>query len=444
VASRVLSLAPLRYSFRALRHRNFRLFIAGQFVSLIGTWMQSIALGWLLFRLTGSAALLGVSGFLAQIPSLFVSPVAGVWADRWQRHRMVIGTQVLSLVQAALLAALVLSGRETVHAILALSLFIGLVNSVDVPARQSFVVEMVGGSEDLPNAIALNSSVFNVARLIGPSIGGLLIGPLGEGMLFLVNALSYVAVIAALLAIRVPPAPAPRHAEAALWPQLREGLAYVGGFRTIRSLLLLLGLVSLLGQPFSVLLPAFTGKVLHGDADTLGLLVAAVGVGALVGALYLASRTTVVGLGRLIVTAVTVFGVGLILLALVRSRWLALPILACCGFGMMVHMGSSNTIVQTVVDPEKRGRVMSIYAVSFMGTAPLGSLFEGWLADRIGIPWTVALGGVATLAGGLLFARELPALRAQLRPIYRRLGVLPEVASGLQATEEAAAEVSPQ
>jgi MFS family permease len=433
----------LRYSFRALRHRNFRLFLAGQFVSLIGTWMQSVALGWLLFRLTGSAALLGVSGFLSQIPSLFVSPLAGVWADRWKRHRMVIGTQVFSLVQAALLAGLVLSGRETVPALLLLSLFIGLVNSVDVPARQSFVVEMVGG-EDLPNAIALNSSVFNVARLVGPAVGGLLIGPLGEGMLFLVNAVSYVAVIAALLAIRVPPARPRPQVEVAAWTHFMEAVSYVGGFRAIRSVLLLLALVAFIGYPFSVLLPAFAGNVLHGDARTLGLLVGAVGVGALVGALFLASRATVVGLGRVIVTAVTVFGVGLLVLGLVRSAWAALPILACCGFGMMVHMGSSNTIVQTLVDPEKRGRVMSIYAVAFMGTAPLGSLFEGWLADRIGISWTLALGGGATLAGAAVFARQLPALRAQVYPIYARMGVLPEVARGLQSAEEASPEVTPQ
>jgi len=437
------SLDPLRHSFRALRHRNFQLFAAGQFVSLVGTWMQSIALGWLLYRLTGSAALLGLSGFLAQIPSLLVSPVAGVWADRWNRQRMVIGTQVFSLVQAALLAALVLSGRETVNSILALSLFIGLINSVDVPARQSFMVELVG-PEDLPNAIALNSSVFNVARLLGPSIGGLLIGPLGEGMLFLMNAVSYAAVIAALLAIRLPPAGVRTRPPGAVWPHLLEGFSYVAGFATIRSVLLLLALVALIGFPFSVLLPAFTARTLHGDAGALGLLVGAVGVGALAGALYLASRTTVLGLGKVIVTAVTVFGVALVLLALVRDRWLALPILACCGFGMMVHMGSSNTIVQMLVDPEKRGRVMSIYTVAFMGTAPLGSLFEGWLADRIGIPWTLALGGAATVAGAVAFARQLPALRAQVRPLYARMGVIPEVASGLQAAEEVASEVAPQ
>ena len=431
--------SPLRHSFRALRHRNFRLFLSGQFISLVGTWMQSVALGWLLYRLTHSPFLLGLAGFLTQIPSLVLSPVAGVWADRWNRHRMVIGTQVLSMVQALALAALVISGREAVGAILLLNLFLGLVNAVDVPVRQSFVVEMVAGGDDLPNAIALNSSVFNLARLVGPSLAGLLLALVGEGTVFLVNGLSYLAVIAALLAIRVPESPHRSHGEEDLLANLRDGLSYVVRFSPIRAVLLLLAVVSLFGTPATVLLPIFAGDVLHGDAHTYGFLVGAIGVGALVGALYMASRRSVVGLGRVIVVAVALFGGSLLALALCRSRWLALPVLAVTGFGMMVHMASSNTIVQTLVDPALRGRVMSFYAVAFMGTAPLGSLLLGASASRIGAPWTVCLSGTICLVAAAVFARALPALRAQVRPIYARLGVIPEVAEGLRAGAEAEA-----
>lgn len=425
--------SPLQHSFRALRHRNFRLFLAGQFISLVGTWMQSVALGWLVYRLTRSPFLLGLSGFLSQIPSLIIAPVAGVWADRWNRHWMVIGTQAASMIQALTLAALVLTHRVTIPEILALSLMMGVVNAIDVPARQSFVIELVAGSADLPNAIALNSSVFNVARLVGPSIAGVLIGAVGEGMVFLVNGLSYVAVIGALLALRVPPAPQRAPPAAHVWAHLTEGVRYVTGFAPIRAGLLLLALVSLLGVPYTVLMPIFATEVLHGDAHTLGFLVSAVGVGALGGALFLASRRTVVGLGRVIVFAVTAFGLGLVGFAAVRAQALAMLVLAVTGFGMMVHMASTNTILQTLVDDDKRGRVMSLFAVAFMGTTPIGNLFAGALAGRIGAPWTVFLGGVACLAGAALFARALPALRAQVHPIYARMGVIPEVAAGLHA-----------
>jgi MFS family permease len=426
---------PLRHTFRALRHRNFRLFLTGQFISLVGTWMQSVALGWLLYRLTHSAFLLGLAGFLTQIPSLFLSPVAGVLADRWSRHRMVIGTQLLAMVQALALAALVLSGHAAVETILALSLLLGVANAVDVPARQSFVVEMVAGSEDLPNAIALNSSVFNLARLVGPALAGILIGLVGEGTVFLLNGLSYVAVIAALLAIRVAPRPHRARGEVALWRRLREGLHYVAGFAPVRSVLLLLALMGLFGAPNMVLLPVFARDILHGDAHTLGFLVGAIGVGALVGALYMASRRSVLGLERLIVLAVLLFGSGLIALSVVRRPWMAIAVLVCAGFGTMVHMASCNTIVQTLVDPEKRGRVMSFYTVAFMGSAPLGSLLVGTLASRIGAPWTVCVGGLICLLGAGVFARKLTALRAEIRPIYARLGVIPEVAAGLSAEE---------
>jgi MFS family permease len=428
---------PLRHSFRALRHRNFRLFLAGQFISLVGTWLQSVALGWLLYRLTRSALLLGLAGFLTQIPTLVLSPLAGVWADRWNRHRMVIGTQLLSMVQALALAALVLSHREAVLPILLLNLLLGIANAVDVPARQSFVVEMVAGGEDLANAIALNSSIFNLARLVGPALAGPLIAALGEGKVFLLNGLSYLAVIAALLAIRVPERPHRVERWAELRAHLRDGFEYVAGFAPIRAVLLLLASISLFGTPNSMLLPIYAGGVLRGDAHTYGMLVGAIGVGALAGALYMASRRTVVGLGGVIVVALALFSGSLLALSLCRRPWLAVPILAVTGFGMMVHMAASNTIVQTLVDPAMRGRVMSFYTVAFMGSAPLGSLLLGWVASRIGAPWTTGLCSLVCLGATAAFARKLPELRRQVRPIYARMGVIPEVAEGLQAGEEA-------
>ena len=432
--------SALADSLRALRHRNFRLFLGGQVVSLTGTWMQQVALGWLVYRLTHSAFLLGLVGFAGQIPSLFLAPFAGVWADRWNRHRMIVATQCLSMVQALALAALVLAGAIHVWQILALSLFIGIVNAFDIPARQSFLVEMVGGREDLANAIALNSSTFNAARLVGPSVAGALIAVAGEGVVFLLNGVSYVAVIAALLAMRLPPRPPVSGPAAPAWRNLHEGVAYATRSAPIRSILLLLSLVSVTGAPYAVLMPVFAADVLHGDAHTLGFLVGSIGVGALCGALLLASRRTVRGLGRWIVVAVSAFGTALLAFSLSRTLWLSLVLAFCSGFALMVHMAASNTIVQTVVDDDKRGRVMSLYAAAFQGTMPLGSLLAGGLAGLLGAPRTLQLGGAACLLGALAFSRALPGIRAEVRPIYVRLGILPEVATGLQtATEPGAA-----
>jgi MFS family permease len=430
------SLARFAGSFRALRHRNFRLFIGGQIVSLTGTWMQQVALGWLVYRLTHSAFLLGLVGFAGQIPSLFLAPFAGVWADRWNRHRMVVATQTVSMVQALLLAGLVLTGTVRIAHVLALSLFLGIVNAFDVPARQSFLVEMVNGREDLANAIALNSSTFNAARLVGPSVAGAIIAAAGEGLVFLLNGLSYLAVIASLLAMRLPPRPPLPGPAAPVWHNLREGVGYVTRSAPIRSILLLLSLVSLAGAPYAVLLPVFAADVLHGDAHTLGFLVGAIGVGALCGALLLASRRTVRGLGRVIVASVALFAVSIASFSLSQRLWLSLVLVFLSGFGLMVHMASSNTIVQTVVDDDKRGRVMSFYAAAFQGTMPLGSLLAGSLAGLVGAPRTLLLGGGVCLVGALAFARALPGIRAQVHPIYVRLGVIPEVATGLQAADE--------
>ena len=422
--------------FRALRHRNFRLFLTGQIISLAGTWMQQVALSWLVYRLTRSPFLLGLVGFAGQLPSLLLAPLAGVWADRADRRRIVITTQALAMVQALVLSALVLTGRVTIAHILVLSVFLGLVNGADVPTRQAFLVEMVRGREDLAGAIALNSSVFNAARLVGPAVAGFMIGLVGEGVVFLFNGLSYVAVIAALVAMRLEPRPPASPRRPPVWRELTEGVRYAAGFAPIRALLLLIGLVSLVGVPFTVLMPVFATDVLHGGAHTLGLLISALGVGALGGALFLAARRTVRGLGRIILAAVILFGLSLVAFGLSHREWLSLALLVAAGFGMMVHMASSNTILQTIVDEDKRGRVMSFYAMAFMGTVPLGSLLSGALAARIGAPATVVLGGIASLFGAAAFARALPDLRAQIRPIYARLGVIPEVAAGLQTAAE--------
>jgi MFS family permease len=426
-------------SFRALRHRNFRLFLGGQLVSVTGTWMQQVALGWLVYRLTHSAFLLGLVGFCGQIPSLFVSPLAGVFADRWNRHRVVVATQALSMLQALLLAGLVLTGAVQVWHVLLLSLFIGVVNAVDMPARQSFLVEMVGGREDLANAIALNSSTFNVARLLGPSVAGAMIVAAGEGVVFLVNGLSYVAVIAALLAMRLPARPPVAGPSAPAWRNLEEGFRYVVRFGPVRSILLLVALVGLAGAPYAVLMPVFATDILHGDAHTLGFLMGSIGVGALCGALLLASRPTVRGLGSLIVAAVAGFGAALVAFSFSRSVGLSLVLVFFTGLGVIVQLAASNTILQTVVDDDKRGRVLSFYAASCMGTMPIGSLLAGSLAGAIGAPRTLCLGGVVCLLGALAFARALPGIRKEVRPIYVRLGIIPEVASGLQAATEPAA-----
>lgn len=430
------ALARITGSFRALRHRNFRLFLGGQIVSLTGTWMQQVALGWLVYRLTRSAFLLGLVGFAGQIPSLFVAPFAGVWADRANRHRMIVATQALSMLQAVVLAGLVLTGAVRISHVIALSLFIGIVNAFDIPARQSFLVEMVSGREDLANAIALNSSTFNAARLVGPSVAGAIIAAAGEGVVFVLNAVSYVAVLSALLAMRLPPRPPGPQRAAPVWHNLREGIGYVTRFGPIRAILLLLSLVSLTGAPYAVLMPVFAADILHGDAHTLGFLVGSIGLGALCGALLLASRQTVRGLGRVIVVSVLAFGAALLAFSLSRSLWLSLVLVFFSGFGLMVHMAASNTVVQTIVDDDMRGRVMSFYAAAFQGTMPLGSLLAGGLAGLIGAPRTVQIGGAACLLGAITFARALPGIRAELRPIYVQLGILPEMATGLQTATE--------
>ncbi len=414
---------------RALRHRNYRLFFTGQTISLIGTWLTRVATGWLVYRLTDDAFLLGMAAFAGQIPTFVVAPFAGVLIERWDRHRVLVVTQVFSLIQSALLAAFALTDTITVTHVILLNIMQGLINAFDTPARQAFVVEMIEDRADLPNAIALNSSMVNVARLLGPTVAGVLIALVGEGWCFAIDAASYLAVIGSLFAMRVTPR-ARVSTGAKLADDLRDGYRYVAGHGPIRSLLLLLALVSLMGMPYIVLMPMVATKVLHGDAYLNGFLMSASGVGALAGALFLARRGGVAGLGRVIAFAAFGFGAGLVAFSQSIWVWLSMPLLVVIGFCMIVQMAASNTVIQTLVDEDKRGRVMSFYTMAFFGMAPFGSLVAGWLASRIGAPATGAWGGAATLVAVGLFAWALPSLRAQVRPIYRRLGILPDTPEG--------------
>ncbi|HVZ84935.1 MAG TPA: MFS transporter [Terracidiphilus sp.] len=413
------------HAWRALRHRNFRLFFSGQSISLIGTWMTRVATSWLVYRLTGSALLLGTVGFAGQIPTFLLAPFAGVIVDRIDRHKVLIWTQALAMVQSLAMAALTLAHRITVGEILALSAFQGFINAFDMPGRQSFMVKMVEKREDLSNAIAINSSMVNMARLVGPSLAGLLIAATNEGWCFLVDGVSYIAVIISLLMMRLPKTAEERHA-ASMVEQLREGWTYVSGFRPLRTILLLFALLSLMGWPFMVLMPVFAAQVLHGGPHALGFLMGAVGVGSLISALSLVVRKSVRGLARMIPIAAVAFGTGLICFGLSTSLALSLPLMLLTGFGMMQGLTSSNTIIQTLVDEKMRGRVMSYYTMAFVGMAPFGSLLAGAMAHAIGAPHTVIVNGIACILGGIWFWSQLPALRKEMRPIYERLGIVPQ------------------
>lgn len=410
--------------FRSFKYRNFRLFFGGQSISLIGTWIQRIATPWLVYHLTGSALLLGVVGFAGQIPTFIIAPFAGVLTDRWNKYYILIGTQIAAMLQAFILAILYLSGNIQVWHIVVLSVFLGCINAFDVPARQSFVIEMVDKKEELGNAIALNSSMVNGARLIGPSIAGLLIAFMGEGICFMLNAISYLFVIASLLFMKVKPRIAKKK-DVAVLKELKEGFLYAFGFAPIKYILILLAMVSFMGMPYTVLMPVFAKEILHGGAHTFGFLMAASGVGALSGALYLASRKNVLGLSKIIPIAASTFGIGLIAFSLSRFFLLSLVLLSIAGLGMMIQIAASNTILQTIVDDDKRGRVMSFYTMAFMGSAPFGSLFAGSMTSVIGAPNTILVGGVTCIIGAALFAYKLPMIKSKIRPIYIKLGILP-------------------
>ena len=408
---------------RALSSRNYRLFFSGQTVSLVGTWITRIATSWLVYRLTGSAFLLGLVGFCSQIPTLILTPFSGVLIDRWNRHTVLVVTQVLSMLQSLALAILAFAGIITVTEILILQLVQGCINAFDTPARQAFVVEMVEDRSLLSNAIALNSTMVNASRIIGPSIGGILIALAGEGWCFLLDAISYIAVIASLLAMHLTAAerePRTTH----VFEELRTGLRYIKGSLPIRTALILLAIVSMMSMPYTVLMPAIATQTLHGGAHTLGFLMTASGVGALIGALYLASRLSVVGLENVSAAATVCFGLGLIGFAMSRQLWLSLAILPIVGAGFMVQMASINTIIQTLVEERLRGRVMAFYVMAFLGTAPIGSLVAGIVAARIGSEYTILFGGSASVVAGLWFASRLPKLRAAMHPIYAQQGIV--------------------
>jgi MFS family permease len=423
----------LWFAVRALRHRNYRLFFAGQSVSLIGTWMTRVATGWLVYRLTGSAFMLGIVSFVGQIPTFLLTPLGGVLADRWSRHQVLLCTQVALMLVSFGLAYFALRGTIAVPHIIVLGALQGLANAFDIPARQAFVVEMVEERGELSSAIAMNSTIFNGARLIGPSVAGVLIALFGEGLCFLIDGASFLAVILALLAMRVAP-PARRAGREHVLHELREGFSAAFGFLPIRAILLLMALTSLVGTPYTVLMPIFAHRVLGGDAVTLGFLMAASGIGALGGAAFLATRESVLGLGRVIAGGAMAFGTGLIVFGLSHLMWLSLPILVVIGFAAMVQIAGSNTVVQTIVDDHKRGRVMSFFAMAFMGTMPFGSLLAGELARRVGEAQTVIFGGCVCLLAGLLFARALPRLRPLVRPIYEARGLLPSMPEGVGST----------
>jgi len=423
--------------FRALKHRNYQLFFSGQSISLIGTWMTRIATSWLVYKLTGSALLLGVVGFAGQIPSFALAPFAGVIVDRYNRHRMLVLTQVLAMIQSVAMAVLALTGYIEIWHVIVLSVFQGVINAFDMPARQSFVVEMVEDRNDLPNAIALNSSMVNAARLVGPSIGGVIIAAVGEGWCFMIDGISYLAVIASLLMMKLTPKMVETvKKQMNVAEQFREGFEYVRNSPPISKILLLLAFVSLVGMPYTVLMPIFANEILHGGPNTLGFLMAASGVGALSGAVFLASRKSVLGLGKMIPLMAGVFGAGLIAFSFSRVIWLSMILMVATGLGFMIQMATSNTLIQTIVDEDKRGRVMSFYTMAFMGTAPFGSLLAGTLADRIGAPYTLLIGGAGCIVGALWFARALPRLRVFVRPIYIEKGILPEMNKGVMNTSE--------
>ncbi len=407
--------------FRSLRHRNFQLFFSGQMISLIGTWMQNIAQAWLVYSLTGSALLLGVVGFAGQIPIFIFAPLGGLAADRWNRHRVVICTQAASMLLAFALAALTLLHIVKVWEVIVLAALLGVVNAFDVPARQSFLIEMVS-RDDLMNAIALNSSMFNGARVIGPAIAGITVAKIGEGWCFFANAVSYIAVIAGLLYMKLGPWKRAVQ-QSSPYEHIKEGFYFVQHTAPILALVMLIGVVSFVAVPYSVLMPVFADQVLHRGAHGLGILMGMSGVGALLGALTLAMRRGVRGLGKVIAFSAMGFGASLILFSLSKVFWLSVALMIPVGYGVMLQMSGSNTLIQSMVPDKLRGRAMAVYTMMFMGMAPLGSLFAGAVAEKIGAPWTVAIGGAGAIAGAYWFLQKLPEIQREARELIAAQGL---------------------
>lgn len=415
----------MAHAWRALRYRNFKLYFFGQSISMIGNWMTRLATTWLVYRMTHSALLLGIVSFAGQIVSFALGPFAGVWVERLNRQKLLVWTQAAASSQSLTLAALTLTHSISLWQIIALTAVQGVINAFDMPGRQSFLAQMVEDRNDLGNAIAINSSMANGARLIGPAIAGVVIGAVGEGWCFLLDGVSYFAVIASLLVMRIPPLDTRRKATS-MFEEMREGWDYVNTFRPIRSILVLFSLISLMGYSYAVLLPVFAGQVLHGGAATLGWLMGASGIGALVSAISLAIRKSVVGLTRMIQISSAMLGSALILFGLSRMLWLSLVLMVFVGFGLIQSASASSTIIQSLVEEDKRGRAMSYYTMAFFGAAPFGSLLAGALAHRMGAPHTVIITGAFCVAGSLWFTLELPKVRAVILPIYRQMGVLPD------------------
>jgi MFS family permease len=414
----------MSHAWRALRHRNFKLFFFGQGISVIGTWMTRLATTWLVYRLTHSALLLGIVTFAGQIVAFALGPFAGVWVERLSRRKLLVWTQTAACLQSLALAALTLAHVINLGEIIALAALQGLINAFDMPGRQSFLVQMVDDQNDLSNAIAINSSMVNGGRLIGPAMAGLVIAAVGEGWCFLIDGISYLAVIASLVMMHIV-SPINRRNATSMLEQMREGWNYVRTFWPIRTILLLFALISLMGYPYMVLLPIFAAQVLHGGPATLGWLTGASGIGALVSALSLAVRKSIVGLTRMLQIAAAMLGCALMLFGLSHTLWLSLALMVLAGFGLIQVASVSNTIIQSLVPEDKRARVMSYYTMAFFGAAPFGSLLAGALAHWIGAPHTVILTGAFCVAGSLWFTLELPKVKAVMRPIYQEMGLLP-------------------
>ncbi|MGD0340123.1 MAG: MFS transporter [Bacteroidales bacterium] len=427
--------------FRSLQHRNYRLFFTGQSISLIGTWMQRIALPWLVYHMTGSVFLLGLVGFAGQIPTFLISPVAGVVTDRISRYKVLLTTQILFLVQATVLAILALTGVIQVWHIVLLSIIFGCISAFDTPSRHSFVIEMVERKEDLGNAIALNSLMFNGARLIGPSIAGVMLATTSEGVCFLINAISFIFVIGSLLLMHIQKKEFPVK-ETKMFRELKEGFDYTFGFAPIKHIIILLSIVNIMGASYQVLMPVFAKEVLHGGSDTFGFLMAAAGLGALIGAAYLASRESIIRLGRMIPYSVIMSGIGLFALSFISFTPLTMGLLFFIGIGFMLNTASSNTVLQTVTDDNMRGRVMSFYTMAIMGTSPFGSLLAGSLAKLFGSQYAILIGGVACIAGALVFLKKLPKLKTLVKPVYEEIDMNPEVKAGLHISSEPVGEAS--
>jgi MFS family permease len=407
----------------ALRSRNYRLFFGGQGISLIGSWMTQLATIWLVYHLTNNPFMLGVVGFMSQIPSFFLTPLGGVFVDRFSRHRILIGTQILAMIQSLTLAVLTFTGIIHIWHIIALSLLQGIINAFDAPARQAFVSELVERRDDLANAIAINSTMFNGARLIGPAIGGLLIARVGSAYCFLIDGLSYIAVIVALLAMKFKPwRTTVTHGNPL--EKIKEGFVYAFGFPPIRSILLLSAFFSFFGMQYTVLAPVFAEEILKGSAETLGFLMAASGVGALASGIHLATRQTVIGLGKLIVLGLAIVGIALIAFSLSRLLPLSLLAMLFVGLGAILVIAGSNTVLQTILEDDKRGRVLSLYTMSFLGMIPFGNLAAGALARQVGAPYTLIIDGIACIFGSIYFAKQLPELRKMVLAIYEQKGIL--------------------